>query len=55
MFDLTDYSGFLDMERELELEAAIAVERAMAARDLDDRMLASIELDMEVQIMMEMV
>jgi len=52
VFDLTDYSMFLDAERDALLDAAVAEDRA---READDRMLEDLELDMEVKIMLEMI
>ena len=51
MFDLTDYSTFLDAERDAELDKAVAEDRA---READDAVLEDIVLEYEVKNMMEM-
>jgi hypothetical protein len=51
MYDLTDYSQFLEMERDAELDKAIAEERA---READDTVLEDVVLEYEVKNMMEM-
>jgi hypothetical protein len=51
MYDLTDYSQFLEMERDAELDKAIAEDRA---READEIVLEDVVLEYEVKNMMEM-
>jgi len=51
MYDLTDYSTFLDAEREEMIREALEAERA---READDAVLEDIVLEYEVKNMLEM-
>ena len=51
IFDLTDYSTFLEAERDELLDKAVAEDRAQAA---DDAVLEDIVLEYEVKQMLEM-
>lgn len=51
MYDLTDYSFFLEAERDAQIEQALEDERA---READDAVLEDIVLEYEVKLMMEM-
>ncbi len=51
MYDLTDYSTFLDAEREEMIREALEAERA---READDMVLEDIVLEYEVKNMLEM-
>lgn len=51
MYDLTDYSFFLEAERDAQLDEAVAEDRA---READDAVIEDIVLEYEVKNMMEM-
>lgn len=51
MYDLTDYSTFLEAEREELLQAALEAERA---READDMVIDELVLEYEVKNMLEM-
>lgn len=51
MYDLTDYSMFLEAERDAQLAEAVAEDRA---READDIVIDDIVLEYEVKSMLEM-
>lgn len=51
MYDLTDYTAFLDAERDELMDKAVAADRA---READEAMLEELVLEYEVKSMLEM-